>query len=145
MIEETLRGLREKNDGLRKKINQQEFSPEEIDQIRNAAKMWRGKIEDISGQKQAVADRISALVAEVDKEASKIYELIARYHSDLTTLRLLPPTSELAKGVDYRLTLEHVEDASSATVRNVQQYERQIIQNGVLARLAVGVGDVCDG
>ena len=81
---------------MRKKINQQEFSPEEIDQIRNAAKMWRGKIEDISGQKQAVADRISALVAEVDKEASKIDELIARYHSDLTTLRLLPPTSELA-------------------------------------------------
>ena len=56
MIEETLRGLREKNDGLRKKINQQEFSPEEIDQIRNAAKMWRGKIEDISGQKQATMD-----------------------------------------------------------------------------------------
>ena len=51
----------------------------------------------------------------------------------------------IAREFDLRLTLEHVEDASSATVRNVQQYERQIIQNGVLARLAVGVGDVCDG
>ena len=34
---------------------------------------------------------------------------------------------EIAKGADYQLTLEHGEDVNSATVRNAQQYERQVM------------------
>ena len=49
----------------------------------------------------------------------------------------MPPSTEIAKGVDYHLTLEHVEDVNSATVRNAQQYERQIVRNDVLVKLEV--------
>ncbi|KAM7458097.1 hypothetical protein BLSTO_01137 [Blastocystis sp. subtype 1] len=134
-MEETLKALREKNEGLRVKINQQEFSPEQIDQIRNAAKMWREKIDDITGQKQSITTRINTMLVDIDKQASHIDQLISQYHSCLTALQLLPPSTEIAKGVDYHLTLEHVEDVNSATVRNAQQYERQIVRNDVLVKL----------
>ncbi|OAO17803.1 kinetochore protein NDC8 [Blastocystis sp. ATCC 50177/Nand II] len=134
-MEETLKALREKNEGLRVKINQQEFSPEQIDQIRNAAKMWREKIDDITGQKQSITARINTMLVDIDKQASHIDQLISQYHSCLTALQLLPPSTEIAKGVDYHLTLEHVEDVNSATVRNAQQYERQIVRNDVLVKL----------
>lgn len=119
------------------KINQQEFSPEQIDQIRNAAKMWREKIDDITGQKQSITTRINTMLVDIDKQASHIDQLISQYHSCLTALQLLPPSTEIAKGVDYHLTLEHVEDVNSATVRNAQQYERQIVRNDVLVKLEV--------
>ena len=44
---------------------------------------------------------------------------------------------EIAKGADYQLTLEHGEDVNSATVRNAQQYERQVVRNEVLVKLEV--------
>ena len=132
-----MKGLREKNDGLREKINQQKFSPEQIDQIRNAAKMWRGKIEGITNQKQSITTRINEMLVDIDKQASHIDQLISQYHSCLTSLQLLPPSTEIAKGVDYHLTLEHVEDVNSATVRNAQQYERQVVRNEVLVKLEV--------
>ena len=113
-------------------MSQQEFSPEQVEQIRRASRMWKEKITDVMTQKQAVATKIDENVVSI---AIGIDQMIARYHDLLLHLSLLPSTSQLANGVDYRITLEHVEDASSATTRNVQQYQKQILTNPVLAKL----------
>ena len=97
--------------------------------------MWKEKITDVMTQKQAVATKIDENVVSIDEQAIGIDQMIARYHDLLLHLSLLPSTSQLANGVDYRITLEHVEDASSATTRNVQQYQKQILTNPVLAKL----------
>ena len=96
-----MKGLREKNNEMRKKINQQEYSPEQIDPIRNAAKIWRGKIEGITNQKRSITARINEMLMDIDKQASHIDQLISQYHSCLTSLQLLPPSTEIAKGADY--------------------------------------------
>lgn len=39
-------------------MSQQEFSPEQVEQIRRASRMWKEKITDVMTQKQAVATKI---------------------------------------------------------------------------------------
>lgn len=134
-VEESISVLRAKNDALRAKVSQQEFSPEQVEQIRRAAQMWREKIADIARQKQEVSSRIDGCVASIDSQATNIDRMLESYHALLLQLELLPASSQLAGGVDYRVSLEHVEDASSATTRDVQQYQRQLLGNTMLAKL----------
>ena len=116
-------------------MSQQEFSPEQVEQIRRASRMWKEKISDVMTQKQGVTAKIDENVVSIDERAIAIDQMITRYHDLLLRLSLLPSSSQLANGVDYRITLEHVEDASSATTRNIQQYQKQILTNPVLAKL----------
>ena len=74
-------------------------------------------------------------MAAIDEKATAIDRMLERYHSSLLQLELLPASAPLAGGVDFRVSLEHVEDASSATTRDVQQYQRQLLGNTVLGRL----------
>lgn len=129
--------MREKNDALRVKINNQEFSPEQVEQIRKASAMWKEKITDITSQKQILTARIEELINLIDEQASSIDKMISHYHELLLGLQLLPSSTPLANGVDYRLILEHVDDVSSVSTRNVQHYQTQILSNSMLTRLAV--------
>ena len=116
-------------------MSQQEFSPEQVEEIRRAAETWREKIADATKQKQEVSSRLDASVAAIDEKATALDRMLERYHSSLLQLELLPASAPLAGGVDFRVSLEHVEDASSATTRDVQQYQRQLLGNTVLGRL----------
>ena len=134
-MQESISCLRAKNEALRLKVSQQEFSPEQVEEIRRAAETWREKIADATKQKQEVSSRLDASVAAIDEKATAIDRMLERYHSSLLQLELLPASAPLAGGVDFRVSLEHVEDASSATTRDVQQYQRQLLGNTVLGRL----------
>lgn len=137
IVEDNLKGLREKNDALRVKINNQEFSPEQVEQIRKASAMWKEKITDVTSQKQILSARIEELINLIDEQASSIDKMISHYHELLLGLQLLPSSTPLANGVDYRLILEHVDDVSSVSTRNVQHYQTQILSNSMLTRLVV--------
>ena len=81
-----MKNLREKNDALREKINQQEFSPEQVEQIRKASAMWKEKITDITSQKQIVMARIEELITSIDEQAIQIDQAITQYHELLLYL-----------------------------------------------------------
>ena len=134
-VEESISSLRAKNEALRLKVSQQEFSPEQVEEIRRAAETWREKIADATKQKQEVSSRLAATLAAIDAKATAIDRMLERYHASLLQLELLPASAPLAGGVDFRVSLEHVEDASSVTTRDVQQYQRQLLGNTVLGRL----------
>ena len=133
-----MKELREKSDALRVKINQQEFSPEQVDQIKKASTMWKGKIAEITSQKVIVTTRIEEHVSMIDEQANLIDSLITQYHELLLSLQLLPSSTPLANGVDYRLVIDHVEDqVTNVSSRNVQHYQNQIVANTMLVRLQV--------
>ena len=123
---------------MRVKINQQEFSPEQVDQIKKASTMWKGKISEITSQKVIVTTRIEEHVSMIDEQANLIDSLISQYHELLLGLQLLPSSTPLANGVDYRLVIDHVEDqVTNVSSRNVQHYQNQIVANTMLVRLQV--------
>ena len=138
-----MKSLREKNDALREKINQQEFSPEQVEQIRKASAMWKEKITDITSQKQIVMARIEELITSIDEQAIQIDQAITQYHELLLYLQLIPSSTQLANGVDYRLVLEQVDDVTSVSTRNVQHYQTQILSNSMLVRLEVRIEILC--
>ena len=134
-LEKTYEKLQQKTDELRQEISKQEFSPEQIQQIQRSYHMWRDKVKEISTQHEAILAQIDECVVSIDQKAILIDQMITTYHNLLLRLSLLPPTTQLANGVDYHITLEHVEDVNSVTTRNAQQYQRQILNNPVLAKL----------
>lgn len=99
--------------------------------------MWKEKITDVTSQKQILSARIEELINLIDEQASSIDKMISHYHELLLGLQLLPSSTPLANGVDYRLILEHVDDVSSVSTRNVQHYQTQILSNSMLTRLVV--------
>ena len=134
-LEETLEELRQKANAIRQTINEQEFTPEQVAEIKQSYTTWEEKLRDIRSQQQSFATQINSFVIAIDQKAISIDQLITSYHNLLVRLDLFPSTSCIANGVDYRLVLEHVEDASSITTRNIQQYQRQILRNPILTKL----------
>ena len=55
-------------------------------------------------QKQGVTAKIDENVVSIDERAIAIDQMITRYHDLLLRLSLLPSSSQLANGVDYRIT-----------------------------------------
>lgn len=135
--EKSLADIRAKNDALRLKVSQQELSQEQVEQIKKDSLTWREKIADVETQKQGTQKQIEELMKEIDEKATNIDRLIVTYHEILLSLQLIPSTSPLANGVDYKLVLEHVEDTTSATIRNAQQYQKQIVCSQMLSKLEV--------
>ena len=135
--EKSLADIRTKNDALRLKVSQQELSQEQVEQIKKDSLTWREKIADVETQKQGTQKQIEELMKEIDEKATNIDRLIVTYHEILLSLQLIPSTSPLANGVDYKLVLEHVEDTTSATIRNAQQYQKQIVCSQMLSKLEV--------
>jgi len=62
-------------------VSQQEFSPEQVEEIRRAAETWREKIADATKQKQEVSSRLDASVTAIDEKATAIDRMLERYHS----------------------------------------------------------------
>ena len=141
-LEKTLEDLRKKNDGLREKINQQEFSPEQVEQFRKAYSMWKNKINEITSQKQIASVHIDELVSTIDEHIASIDSMIDKYHELLLALQLLPSSTPFANGVDYRLVLDRVDEIAAVSSRNVQHYQTQITSNTMLTRLKVVAVDV---
>lgn len=141
LLEKTLEDLRRKNDGLREKINQQEFSPEQVEQFRKAYTMWKSKINEITSQKQIASVHIDELVSTIDEHISSIDSMIEKYHELLLSLQLLPSSTPFANGVDYRLVLDRVDEIAAVSTRNVQHYQTQITSNTMLTRLKVAMED----
>lgn len=137
IVEKKLKELRAKNDGLREKINQQEFSPDQIEGFRKDYATWKGRMNDITSQRQIVTVTIDELVSTIDTHISSIDSMIGQYHELLLALQLLPSTTQLANGVDYRLVLDRVAEVSTVSIRNVQHYQTQITSNTMLTRLQV--------
>ena len=135
LLEETLEELRQKANAIRQTINEQEFTPEQVAEVKQSYTTWEEKLKDIRAQQQSFSTQINSFVNAIDQKAISIDQLITSYHNLLVRLNLVPSTSCIANGVDYRLVLEHVEDASSITTRNIQQYQRQILENPILAKL----------
>lgn len=105
--------------------------------------MWKEKITDISSQKQIVMARIEELITSIDEQAIQIDQAITQYHELLLYLQLIPSSTQLANGVDYRLVLEQVDDVTSVSTRNVQHYQTQILSNSMLVRLEVRIEILC--
>ena len=105
--------------------------------------MWKEKITDITSQKQIVMARIEELITSIDEQAIQIDQAITQYHELLLYLQLIPSSTQLANGVDYRLVLEQVDDVTSVSTRNVQHYQTQILSNSMLVRLEVRIEILC--
>ena len=105
--------------------------------------MWKEKITDISSQEQIVMARIEELITSIDEQAIQIDQAITQYHELLLYLQLIPSSTQLANGVDYRLVLEQVDDVTSVSTRNVQHYQTQILSNSMLVRLEVRIEILC--
>lgn len=105
--------------------------------------MWKEKITDVTSQKQIVMARIEELITSIDEQAIQIDQAITQYHELLLYLQLIPSSTQLANGVDYRLVLEQVDDVTSVSTRNVQHYQTQILSNSMLVRLEVRIEILC--
>jgi kinetochore protein NDC80 len=97
---------REKLEHVRRVVETQELSPEDVESMRAQAKRHRERADAVARQRDEARRELADTEAELGSMIESLEADIARYHDAATGLHLLAPDDENASGVDFELRMD---------------------------------------